>query len=103
MKVRTEAIQFNADNKLVDFIEEKLEKLDRFFDRILQADVILRLENTGQVKDKVTEIRLQLPGETLVASASNKSFEASASEVVEILKRQLKRHKEKMTQRRARR
>ena len=75
MKVRTEAIQFTADLKLVNFIEEKLGKLDRFFDRILQADVILRLENSGQVKDKITEIRLQLPGETLVARATNKSFE----------------------------
>lgn len=99
MKVRTEAIQFKADGKLLNFIEEKLAKLDRFFDRIIQADVILRLENSGQVKDKVTEIRLQLPGETLVASSAHKSFEGSASEVIDVLARQLKRHKEKITQR----
>ncbi|MEM9992322.1 MAG: ribosome-associated translation inhibitor RaiA [Bacteroidota bacterium] len=99
MKVTTEAIQFRADIKLISYIEEKLAKLDRFFDRILQADVTLRLENSGQVKDKITEIRLQLPGETLVASSSHKSFEAAASDVVDMLARQLKKHKEKIVQR----
>ena len=49
MVVYTEAVQFKVDSKLVDFIEKKLSKIDQFFDRIINAKVVLKLENTGQV------------------------------------------------------
>ena len=62
MKVRTEAVQFKADSKLIDYLDKKLQKLDNFFDRIIDADVKLRLENSGQVRDKITEIKLKVPG-----------------------------------------
>jgi putative sigma-54 modulation protein len=95
MKVHTKAVQFKADQKLIDFIDQKLGKLERFYDRIIQADVTLKLENSGQVRDKVAEVRVMLPGEMLVAKDSKKTFEASVEGVVQNLKRQLKRYKEK--------
>jgi len=52
MVVYTEAVQFKVDSKLVDFIEKKLSKIDQFFDRIINARVVLKLENTGQVREK---------------------------------------------------
>ena len=58
MKVHTESVQFKADKKLLDFIDKKVGKLEQFFDRIIQADVKLRLENSGQVKDKVAAVSL---------------------------------------------
>jgi len=100
MKVRTEAIQFKADQKLIDFIEKKVSKLERFHDRILDAKVILKLENNStKVKEKIAEIQLQIPGEVLVAKASDKSFEAAILTVVDTLTRNLKKHKEKLMKR----
>lgn len=96
MKVYTESVQFKADQKLLDFIEKKLGKMDHYFDRIIDARVTLKLENTGQVKDKIAEVRLKVPGDVLVVKESQKTFEASIDEAVDVLKRQLIKFKEKM-------
>ncbi len=95
MKVYTESVQFKADQKLLDFIEKKLNKIDHYFDRIIDARVTLKLENTGQVRDKIAEVRLKVPGDLLVAKESQKTFEAAIDAVVDGLKRQLIKFKEK--------
>ncbi len=96
MKVHTESVQFKADQKLLTLIEKKVGKLEQFFDRIIKADVTLRLENSGQVKDKVAEVRLSVPGQRLFAKETTKTFEQSVDEAVDNLRRQLTRYKEKM-------
>ncbi|MFQ5446415.1 MAG: ribosome hibernation-promoting factor, HPF/YfiA family [Saprospiraceae bacterium] len=96
MKVHTESVQFKADKKLHDFIQKKLDKLELFFDRIIDADVKLRLENAGQVRDKITEVRLHVPGQSLFAKEKDKSFEAAVDSAVDNLKRQLTKYKEKI-------
>ena len=96
MKVYTEAVQFKADQKLIEYIEQKMEKLDHYFDRIIDAKVILKLENSGQVRDKVVEAILNLPGHTLVCKETNKTFEASMDSATDVLKRQLIKYKQKM-------
>ena len=102
MKVYTEAVQFKADAKLRAYVEQKLSKLDHFFGRIIDAKVILKLENTGQVKDKVAEIQLNVPGVRLFSSDTKKTFEASVAAGVEHLRRQLQRRKrQQQRQRRA--
>lgn len=95
MVVYTEAVQFKVDSKLVDFIEKKLSKIDQFFDRIINARVVLKLENSGQVREKIAEVRINVPGETLIAKATNKSFEAAVELAVDSLKRQIIKYKEK--------
>lgn len=61
MVVYTEAVQFKVDSKLLDFIEKKLSKVDQFFDRIINARVVLKLENTGQVREKNRRSAHQCP------------------------------------------
>ena len=95
MRVQTESVQFKADQKLITFIEKKLSKMDQFFDRIIEAKVVLKLESKGKVKDKIAEIRLNVPGEVLIAKESKKTFEASVNAVTAVLKRQLKRYKDR--------
>lgn len=96
MKVHTESVQFKADTKLHDLIEKKVGKLEQYFDRIINAEVTLRLENSGQVKDKIAEVRLFVPGQSLFAKETNKTFEQSIDGAVGNLKRQLTKYKEKM-------
>ena len=95
MKIHTESVQFKADQKLHEFIEKKMEKLTSHFDRIINVEVKLRLENSGQVKDKVAEIQLHVPGQTLFAKETTKTFEHSIDGAVEDLRRQLSKYKEK--------
>lgn len=95
MKVYTESVQFKADQKLLDFIDKKLNKMDHYFDRIIDARVTLKLENTGQVRDKIAEVRLKVPGDILVVKENQKTFEAAIDAGVDVLKRQLIKFKEK--------
>ncbi|NNE30095.1 MAG: ribosome-associated translation inhibitor RaiA [Saprospiraceae bacterium] len=93
MTVNMQAIHFSADKKLLVFIEKKLEKLGLYFDRIQKADVILKLENSGQIKEKVTEIRISIPGTVLFVKEHAHTFEASVDTAVAALKRQIVRYK----------
>ncbi len=96
MKVQIESLHFKADDKLVAYVEKKLNKLDKYFDKIIDARVTLKLENSGKVKDKIVEVRLAVPGNDVFASESKKTFEAATDLVSDTLKRLLIKHKEKM-------
>ncbi len=96
MKIHVSAVHFDADQKLIEYIDKKTSKLNQFFDRIIDAQVFLKLENSGQVKDKIVELKLMVPGDTLVAKEVSKSFEAATDVVVDNMKRQLNKHKERL-------
>lgn len=96
MEVNTQSVNFDADSKLLEFINKRLEKLEHFFDKIVSVDVILKLEQNGQVQDKIAEIKINVPGATLIAKESSKSFEESIDISAAAMKRQLIKHKEKM-------
>ena len=95
MNVQFHPSGFTAAEQLKDFIEKKLDKLETFFDKIIDADVYLKLESHQQVKDKTAEIKLNVPGVTLFSSETSKTFEAATDLAVESLRRQLKKYKEK--------
>lgn len=96
MKLQMHSIHFDADQKLVDFIQRKADKLDTFYDRIIDGEVFMRLEKDDDRENKLLEIKLNIPGQQLFAKEKSKSFEAATDEAVEALRRQLKKHKEKL-------
>ncbi len=96
MNIRTQAIHFTADQKLIDHIESKLERLNKYFDKIISVEVVLKLENSGQVREKQVEVIVKVPGNTLVAKAGDSTFESAYDKVSSILKRQIVRLKEKL-------
>ena len=95
MKVQVHAVHFNADQKLVDFITRKLEKLETFYDRLVHGEVFLRLNNEG-IENKTVEISLKVPGSKLFAKEQARSFEAATDMATEALKNQLKKFKTKL-------
>lgn len=95
MTINIQSLHFDADEKLKIFINEKLSKLTKFYDRIINVDVILKLENSGKVKDKIVELKAYVPGNTIVVSSKGKTFEAGVDDASDIIIRQLKRKKEK--------
>ena len=96
VKLNVRSVHFDADQKLIDFIQEKINKLSQYFDKIIDADVYLKLENVSNLENKTVEIRVNIPGNDLFAKKTSKSFEESTDEVTEALRRQIKRHKEKV-------
>src|SRR6476661_8746953 len=96
MNVHIQTVHFDADNKLVETIRKKVEKLNQYHDRIIKVDVFLKLDNVVHaIKDKIAEIRVHVPKADFFVKASSKSFEASFDEAFEALTNQIKRKKEK--------
>lgn len=96
MNVKINSVHFKADRKLEAFIQEKVNKLTQYFDGIVSADVILKLDNTETPENKIAEIKLSIPGNDLYAKKQSKTFEEATDEVVDALKVQLKKYKEKL-------
>ena len=96
MNIHIESVKFKASQDLIDFIEKKLEKLEKFYDHIIRTDVTLKLENAGQIKDKIVEVRLHIKGDDIFVKESHKTFEGATESAVDILKRQIIKHKEKI-------
>lgn len=96
MDVQLQSIGFTATDQLKDFIQKRLDKLRTYFENIISVDVFLKLDSHQQVKDKVVEIKLNIPGATLFASETAKTFEEAVDLSVESIRRQLKKRKEKM-------
>lgn len=96
MNIQFHPSGFVASEQLKEFIEKKVSKLETFYDKIIDADVYLKLENHQQIKDKTAEIKLNVPGITLFSAETAKTFEEAVDEAVESLRRQLKKYKEKI-------
>lgn len=94
MRVQVQSIHFDADQKLIDFIQLRLDKLDTFYDRMVDAEVFLRINNEG-IDNKTVEIKIAVPGGNLFAKEQARTFEAAVDEATEALRRQLKKFKEK--------
>lgn len=95
MQIRIQSIHFNADKKLVDFIEEKVSKLAKVHDNITDGEVFLRLDKNDHNENKIAEIKLNVPGKELFASRQCKSFEEAVDTSVEALTKQIKKMKGK--------
>ncbi|OFX83160.1 MAG: ribosomal subunit interface protein [Bacteroidetes bacterium GWF2_33_16] len=95
MDIKIHSIHFDADKVLLDFVNNKVKKFVQLYDNIIEAEVFLRLDKDSSTENKVTEIKLSIPGNDLFAKKRSKSFEESTDNVVDALKRQLKKTKEK--------
>lgn len=95
MKVSTQSVNFNADIKLINFVEKKLSTLTRFHDKIIGAEVFLKVQKTSDKENKITEVKVSIPGSELIVKRETRTFEEGVNLAAESMKRQLKRTKEK--------
>jgi putative sigma-54 modulation protein len=100
MKLQVHSIHFDADQKLINFIQKKIDKLETFYDRMVDGEVFLRLNNEG-IENKTVEIKLRVPGNQLFAIEKARSFEAAADLAADALRMQLKKFKTKVKNGRA--
>lgn len=96
MDIKINSVRFDADQKLIDHINKKVNKLGQFFDGIIGAEVFLRLENVQDDENKIAEIKLQIPGNDLFVKKQSKTFEEAVNKAVDTLYRQVTKYKEKL-------
>jgi putative sigma-54 modulation protein len=96
MKINISSIHFKADQKLEDFVQERIQKLSSIFDGIVGSEVTLKLDKNSNTENKVAEIKLIIRGNDLFAKKQSKSFEEATDNAVDALRKQLTKYKEKV-------
>ncbi len=96
MKVNVHAVNFNVDGKLVDFIQQRMDKLEKYYDKIVSADVFLKVENISEKENKIAEIKIHVPGDDFMVKKQCKSFEEAVESCAESAERLLLKRKEKI-------
>jgi putative sigma-54 modulation protein len=95
MKITVQSIHFTADKGLLEFIQKKADKLDTFYDNIINGEVYLKLEKVEDEANKIAEIKLQLPGNLIFAKEQCKTFEEATDLAIESLRKQIGKHKKR--------
>lgn len=96
MKVNVHAVNFTVDGKLVDFIQERMNKLEKYYDKVVDADVFLKLEKSSDKENKVAEIKVNVPGDDFMVKKQCKTFEEAVETAGDSLERLLVKRKEKL-------
>ncbi|MGZ4035274.1 MAG: ribosome hibernation-promoting factor, HPF/YfiA family [Bacteroidia bacterium] len=96
MTVQIQSVHFDADKKLLDFVEERIDKLTHYYDGIIRSDVTLRIDKSSDSDNKIAEIKVHIAGNDLFAKKQCKSFEEAVDTSIDALKAQVKKHKEKI-------
>ena len=97
MRLQMQAIHFDADPKLLSFIQQKMDKLDTFYDRITSGEVFLKLDKSDDAKKhtKLLEVKLYVPGGSVFVKEQGTTFEEATDLAVDTLKMQVKKFKDK--------
>lgn len=95
MDFKVNTVHFSADEKLVEYIKEKVKKLEKIYDHIIASEVYLRIDKSESNENKIAEVKILLPGNELFAKKQCKSFEEATDLAVAALKKQVEKHKSK--------
>ncbi|MFA5297086.1 MAG: ribosome-associated translation inhibitor RaiA [Lutibacter sp.] len=96
MKVFVQSVNFNADKDLIDFIEKKVTGLEKYYDKIVDSEVFLKVQQTSEKENKLVDIKINIPGNDIVVKKQCKTFEEGTMSAVDSLKRKLTKEKEKV-------
>lgn len=96
MKVNAQSVNFNANEELIEFVQNRLNKLETFYDKVISSDVYLKVENTSSKENKIVEIKLNVPKDRFIVKKQCRSFEEAIDSACSSLERRLIKRKEKM-------
>jgi putative sigma-54 modulation protein len=97
MEIIINSVHFTTDKKLVDFVNKKVNKLDTFFDGIINAEVTLKVLKPEAAKNKISEIKLSIPSNGyLFAKKQADTFEEATDLAIDALRKQLVKFKDKL-------
>ena len=76
-------------------LQKKLERLEKYYERVVDAEVILRVNNSA-FENKTVEIKFNIPRHQLFAKESASTFETATDLALDVIKRNLLKLKEKL-------
>jgi len=96
MKVNAQSVNFNADAKLMSFLQNRLDKVETFYSKVISSDVYLKVENTSSKENKIVEIKMNIPKDKFIVKKQCKSFEEAVDSACSSLERKLIKRKQKI-------
>ncbi|MCI5990704.1 MAG: ribosome-associated translation inhibitor RaiA [Candidatus Cryptobacteroides sp.] len=96
MEIRVQSLKFDADQKLLDFVEKKVSKLGKFDENITAVEVVLSL--LEKPENKNVKLMVHVPGGPQVIERNARSFEEAVNDCADAMKEKLTRHKERRTE-----
>ncbi|MBP6230127.1 MAG: ribosome-associated translation inhibitor RaiA [Paludibacteraceae bacterium] len=95
MEVKIQSIKFDATEKLQEYIQKKVGKLDKKIDTITSIEVSLKVIKPESADNKQADIKVFVPQSELFATKTSDTFEQSVDEALDAIERQLEKYKEK--------
>lgn len=95
MDVKIQSLKFDASKQLLEFVEKKMLRLERFADRPTGVDVVLRLEKDSEKGNKLASVVLHVPGGDIMTEQRAKTFEEAVDLALDVVKRQIEKRKDK--------
>ncbi|RTY90267.1 ribosome hibernation-promoting factor, HPF/YfiA family [Flavobacterium sp. GT3R68] len=96
MNVNVHAVNFTVDGKLLDFVQERMDKLEKYYDKVVSAEIYLKVEKTSDKENKIAEVKIHVPGDDFMVKKQCKTFEEAVEQSAESLARLLQKRKEKV-------
>ncbi len=96
MKVNVHAVNFTVDRKLVGYVQGRLDKLEKYYDKVVCSDVFFKLDNTSDKENKIAEIKLSVPGDEFIVKKQCKTFEEAVELAADSMERLLMKRKQKI-------
>jgi putative sigma-54 modulation protein len=96
MKVNVHAVNFTVDKKLVDFVQERMDRLEKYYDKVVSSDIFLKVEKTSEKENKIVEMKINVPGDDFLVKKQCKTFEEATDQAAESIERLLVKRKEKL-------
>ena len=93
MQSKVHSIHFKADQKLLSFVHERLNKLESINDKLITSEVFLRIDKSRDKENKISEIKLLVPGKELFAKKQCKTFEEAVDVTIDALRKQILKEK----------
>lgn len=95
MDIKIQSLKFDASKQLIEFIEKKLSRLERFAENPTGCDVVMRLEKDDEKGNKVALVTLHVPGGDILTEQKARTFEEAIDEALDVVKRQIEKRKDK--------
>ena len=97
MQISIDGHHVEVTESMQDYIQTKMTRIERHFDHVVNIHVVLSIEKVRQK----AEATIHVAGNDIHAHSENEDMYAAIDLLVDKLDRQVKKHKEKLTNHRA--
>ena len=94
MEVNIQSVKFDASKQLIEFVEKKMSRLERFEDSATGVDVVFKLDKDNEKGNKVALVTLHVPGNDILTEQRARTFEEAIDLALDAIKRQIEKRRD---------